>query len=100
MPTTKVLPVFFHGQNSTLFHAVSQWSYALRLALLFRETLRRMGKPLRMEIGNVIDGQTLTQGVSREVTTMRLHAITMGLNPNATPEALDHFKWPKRLASG
>ena len=97
--STRVLPVYFHGENSRLFHTASQWSYALRLALLFRETLRRMGKPLRMEIGDVIDGQTLTSGVSRDVATARLHAITMGLNPQSKPEALGYFKWPKRLAS-
>ena len=94
-----MLPVYFHGENSSLFHLASQWSYALRLALLFRETLRRMGQPMRMEIGNPIDGKSLTQDVSREVATARLHAITMGLNPNAKCEQLNYFQWPKRLAT-
>jgi putative hemolysin len=98
-PATKVVPLFVHGENSTLFHAASQWSYALRVALLFRETLRRVGQPLRLEIGPARDGEALTRNVSRDVATSRLHAITMGLNPQAQPEALAYFQWPHQLGN-
>jgi putative hemolysin len=38
-----VLPVHFEGQNSRLFQLVSRVSMTLRISLLVRETLRRIG---------------------------------------------------------
>ncbi len=52
-----VLPVYFEGQNSLLFHLVSRFSLSLRVSLLMREfrtilgqtILARIGKPIRFE---------------------------------------------------
>ncbi|MGE0009036.1 MAG: lysophospholipid acyltransferase family protein [Parvibaculaceae bacterium] len=49
-----VIPVFFVGQNSRLFHLASHVSDTLRLSLVFRETARRMGTRLIMRVGNPI----------------------------------------------
>lgn len=49
-----VVPLFFHGQNSRLFHIVSQFSMPLRLGLLLYETKNKIGKPLRFHIGDPI----------------------------------------------
>jgi len=49
-----VLPVFFDGQNSALFQWASHVSYAMRVALIFREVRRRMGQPLDMVVGDVL----------------------------------------------
>ena len=38
-----VVPVYFAGQNSRLFQIASHLNYTARLALLFRETARRIG---------------------------------------------------------
>lgn len=46
-----VLPVYFEGQNSSLFQIASHFSYALRVALIFHEVRRRMGTPVRGVIG-------------------------------------------------
>ena len=49
-----VMPVFFVGQNSRLFQLASHLSLTLRLSLVFRETARRIGMPLKVRIGRPI----------------------------------------------
>ena len=47
-----VVPVFFHGNNSRLFHTVSQFSQTLRLALIINELRNKIGKSIRVTIGD------------------------------------------------
>jgi putative hemolysin len=49
-----VVPIYFHGQNSRLFHTVSQVSMNLRLGLLLHEVRNKRGRTLRAEIGEPI----------------------------------------------
>jgi putative hemolysin len=49
-----VIPIFFVGQNSRLFHIASHISDTLRLSLVFRETARRMGTRLTVRVGRPI----------------------------------------------
>ncbi|MFZ1109190.1 MAG: 1-acyl-sn-glycerol-3-phosphate acyltransferase [Rhodomicrobium sp.] len=46
-----VLPVYFEGQNSPLFHFVSRYSVSLRLSLLVLEFGRRIGATIRATVG-------------------------------------------------
>jgi len=46
-----VLPVYFEGQNSALFHFVSRYSLSLRLALLVLEFRHRIGATIRATVG-------------------------------------------------
>jgi len=46
-----VLPVYFEGQNSALFHFVSRYSLSLRLALLVLEFRHHIGGTIRATIG-------------------------------------------------
>jgi putative hemolysin len=46
-----VLPVYFEGQNSPLFHFVSRYSVSLRLSLLVLEFGRRAGATIRATVG-------------------------------------------------
>jgi len=46
-----VLPVYFEGQNSALFHFVSRYSLSLRLALLVLEFRHHIGATVRATIG-------------------------------------------------
>ena len=46
-----VLPVYFEGQNSALFHFASRYSLSLRLALLVLEFRRHIGGTVRATIG-------------------------------------------------
>ena len=54
-----VLPVYFYGQNSRLFQMASHVSYAMRVALIFREVRRRIGTNLDVVIGDVMGFDTL-----------------------------------------
>lgn len=47
-----VIPVYFHGQNSPIFHFVSRFSLTLRLSLLVHEFKNKMGQTIRLEIGD------------------------------------------------
>lgn len=49
-----VLPVFFHGQNGFLFHAVSRVSMTLRLSLLIAEFRRMMGACMKVRVDRVV----------------------------------------------
>lgn len=49
-----VIPVFVHGQNSRIFHLVSQFSAALRLSLLLREVKNKRKKTIEVTIGDPI----------------------------------------------
>ncbi len=46
-----VLPVYFDGQNSPLFHVASRISLSLRLALIVSEARRQIGREIRLRIG-------------------------------------------------
>jgi len=54
-----VVPVFFEGQNSRLFHLVSRVSLTLRLSLLIREFRRCVGSRIAVRIGDVIPYEAL-----------------------------------------
>jgi putative hemolysin len=60
-----VTPVFFDGQNSRLFQMASHLSLELRLALVFREVRRRVGKSLRVEIGQTLSPDDLAAAGKR-----------------------------------
>ena len=50
-----VVPVYFDGQNSRSFQMASHVSYALRVALIFREVRRRVGSKLDVVVGEPLD---------------------------------------------
>ena len=49
-----VVPIYFHGINSPLFHIVSKLSMTLRLGLLIREVLNKRGQTIKVNIGDPI----------------------------------------------
>jgi putative hemolysin len=50
----QVLPVYFEGQNSALFHFVSRYSLTLRLSLLVCEFRFRIGTAIKAHIGKPV----------------------------------------------
>ncbi len=71
-----VVPMFFHGQNSWMFHLASRLGEAWREALLLRELARRIGKEVTVRIGDPVaardlphrdDRYALLDGVRRRV---------------------------------
>src|SRR5215468_1534889 len=49
-----VLPVYFEGQNSPLFHFVSRYSLTFRLALMVSELRNFIGATVRVRVGAVV----------------------------------------------
>ncbi|MEP2704637.1 MAG: lysophospholipid acyltransferase family protein [Roseibium sp.] len=55
-----VLPLYFDGQNSWLFHLASKYSLTLRLSLLVREFRKNLGSMLTARVGAPIPFETLS----------------------------------------
>ncbi len=68
----QVLPIYFEGQNSSLFHAVSWISLTLRLSLIIRELRTHVGRPVRVHIGETIPFEKMT-GRARQALTTELY---------------------------
>ncbi len=77
-----VTPVYFDGQNSRLFQIASHLSLELRLALVFREVKRRMGKALRVEIGETLTPEQLEAAGKRKGLMEYLRERTYALAPD------------------
>jgi putative hemolysin len=54
-----LLPVFFHGRNSTLFQIASKISLNVRLGVLLYEVKNKMGKSFHVSIGDIIPNMEL-----------------------------------------
>lgn len=76
-----VTPIFFEGQNSRLFQIASHLSLELRLALVFREVRRRMGKTLTVGIGETLSPAVLEAAGKRRDLMTFLREQTYGLAP-------------------
>lgn len=74
-----VVPLYFHGQNSRLFQIVSQFSLNLRLGLLLHEMRNKMGKPVRVTVGDPILFEEMEGIRERKVLLEWLRERTMGL---------------------
>lgn len=88
-----VLPLFIGGQNSRLFQIVSHWSYPLRVALIFHETRRRLGRAVPVALGPVL---RLT-GEDKATLADRLRAEVYGMAGPGGPQAGSVFHWPARI---
>lgn len=83
-----VVPMFFEGQNSWLFHFVSRFSESLREALLLREVAKRIGADVTAHIGTPIPSGDLRGWSDRQALLDHLRDAVYGLDPTM----------PKRLA--
>ncbi|MEO1473538.1 MAG: lysophospholipid acyltransferase family protein [Pseudomonadota bacterium] len=84
-----VTPIYFEGQNSRLFQWVSPISMSLRLALIFREVKRRMGKTMNVHIGETLTPEALANAGKRAELMAFLRNSTYSLAPE---------KWQRRIA--
>jgi len=60
------VPVYFHGNNSRLFHTVSHFSQLLRYALIINELCRKIGKSIQVSIGDPIPYEELSHLKKRQ----------------------------------
>jgi putative hemolysin len=77
-----VVPIFFAGQNSRMFQLASHFSVTLRLSLVFRETARRIGTPVKVRIGTPIAFDELDTMADRSVMVQELRRRTFALARN------------------
>jgi putative hemolysin len=74
-----VLPVRFEGQNSRLFHLASRVSPTLRLSLLLREAVRRMGSEVVVRVGEAVPFEDLRAFADPKALVGHLRRVTYGL---------------------
>jgi len=77
-----VVPVFFEGQNSLLFHLVSRFSTALREALLLRELAKRIGADVTAHIGVPTSFEELADWSDRHALVEHLRDMVYSLDPD------------------
>jgi len=79
----QVVPLFFEGQCSPLFHLISRYSQTIRLSLMIREFRRRVGQPLHVHAGDTIDFDELNAMGGRKAMIDalfdRVHRLAGGL---------------------
>ncbi len=78
-----VVPLYFHGRNSRLFQVASQINLNLRLSLLLNEIRNKMGKTVRIEIGDPIPYKALAQYKDRQEMLDYLRKVTFDLGKNS-----------------
>lgn len=78
-----VLPVYFEGQNSPLFHAASRISMFLRLSLIVPEAVQRIGRPIQVRIGEVIPYEKMAPVTDRQALTTLLYEYVLALHRGA-----------------
>jgi putative hemolysin len=79
-----VVPIYFHGHNSALFQAVSQFSLTLRLALIMNECRRMIGKRVTVNVGEVVRYDALAHIDGRQALTDHLRALVYSLASTST----------------
>jgi putative hemolysin len=97
-PGVTVLPVYFHGQNSRIFQLASHVNYAFRIALLFRESVRRMGAGIKVSIGEPVFSEHLGIRGDRAAVLRDLRRRTYGLAGPGGPDPDAEFLWPAHIS--
>jgi putative hemolysin len=92
-PDLGIVPFFVHGQNSRLFQIASHVNYALRIALLFRESARLHGSRLRISTGAPLRLSDLTDPDPVRALRRRCYALAGPGGPD--PDLA--FQWPKHI---
>ena len=77
-----VLPIFFEGQNSELFHIADKLGQVFRYSLMMYELKRRMGKKIDVHIGKKIPFETIKEIGNLIEITKFLRDSTYRLDPN------------------
>lgn len=92
-PGVKTLALYVQGRNSRLFQWASHLSYALRVALIFHETKRRLNRPLTVRIAEPVDCADLAKG---DVVAW-LRARTFAMAEPGGPMASEVFAFPPHI---
>ena len=98
-----VIPIYFHGSNSFMFHLLGLLNPKLRTARLPHEILNKSNKMIQVRIGNVIAPEEIKTfpNVDQLSTFLRAKTYALGsvLNENVAIASLLKFKKPKEITS-
>jgi putative hemolysin len=78
-----VLPVYFEGQNSAVFHLISRYSLSLRLSLLVLEFRHHIGATIHARMGLPVPWAEIEAGASGSSITDELYLRVHRLAPGA-----------------
>jgi putative hemolysin len=78
-----VLPVYFEGQNGSLFHLASRYSLTVRLALMVSELRKFVKATIPVHVGAVVPFSDLACRNDRQALTHELYARVHQLAPPA-----------------
>jgi putative hemolysin len=87
-----VLPVYFEGQNSPLFHLISRYSLMLRLSLLVSEFRHFVGATVQVHVGALVPFDALACHADRAGLTDELYALVHRLAPDAAARGPAYLK--------
>jgi putative hemolysin len=73
-----VVPVFFHGQNTRLFHVASNIAEPFRMAMHMREALKRFGTTVSLDVGIHHSPEDYAHIRSRQEMTQHFYDIVQG----------------------
>lgn len=79
---SSILPIFFEGQNSQLFHIANKIGQTFRYSLMMYELKRKIGDTINIQIGNVIQNKTLKSIGDLKKITKFIRNKTYGLEFN------------------
>ena len=81
-----VVPIYFEGQNSRLFQMASQLSQTLRLSLLFKEVVRRIGSEMVIRVGRPVPYAAMVGSGDKAalVEDLRQRTYALGQVPSAS----------------
>jgi putative hemolysin len=87
-----VLPVYFQGQNSPLFHLASRYSLTVRLALMVTELRHVVGATIEAHVGAAIPFDDLVWKADPEQLTAELYSRVHRLAPEERHRSLDQIR--------
>lgn len=96
LPGVTTLPIHFSGQNSRLFQVASHSSYPLRVALIFHETRRRIGRAVELRVGAPIAAADLAP-CDRDQIAAELRRRCMALAAPALADPDETYIWPSHI---
>ncbi|PPR43797.1 MAG: hypothetical protein CFH21_00663, partial [Alphaproteobacteria bacterium MarineAlpha5_Bin11] len=78
---TPVLPIFFEGQNSKVFHIANKINQTFKYSVLMYELCKKMGKNVDVHIGDLIEFKKIKEIGDLKMITNYLYNQTYNLDP-------------------
>ena len=76
-----VLPMFFEGQNSQLFHIANKMGLTFRYSLMMYELKRKIGHTINLHIGHIISYEEISKIGDLKAITIYIRSKTYDLDP-------------------